>query len=99
MQVRQTQKVRGRRAAGAARLASLYEKAVHGVHNLSEGVAAVGSAARMASDSWAPASESSSSSAHNAYPQAKGAPRALQSTLSGALPRAAPATAALSRHT
>ena len=30
----------------------LKKKAVHGVHNLSEGVAAVGSAARMASDSW-----------------------------------------------
>ena len=48
--VRQAQKVRGKHAAGAARLGGLYETARHGVHNISEGVSAVGSAARMAGD-------------------------------------------------
>ena len=44
--------MRGKQSAGAARLGGLYETARHGVHNLSEGALAVGSAARMAGDSW-----------------------------------------------
>uniref|UniRef100_A0A7S2ILU6 DNAJ-containing protein X-domain domain-containing protein n=1 Tax=Haptolina brevifila TaxID=156173 RepID=A0A7S2ILU6_9EUKA len=50
--VRQTQKVRGKQGAGAARLGGLYEGVLHGVHNVSEAARTVGSAALMASDAW-----------------------------------------------
>jgi hypothetical protein len=50
--VRQTQKVRGQQAEGAAKLGGLYERMLQGAHDVSEGVAAVGSAARMASAAW-----------------------------------------------
>lgn len=50
--VRQTLKVRGKREKGAARLGGLYESALHGVHNVRDGVSAVGSAVGMASDAW-----------------------------------------------
>ena len=40
--VRQTQKVRGKRAGGAARLGGLYEMGLHGVHNVSVGLSIVG---------------------------------------------------------
>ena len=50
--VRQTQKVRGMQASGAARLGEYYEGVLQSVHSISDGVSAVGSAARMASDAW-----------------------------------------------
>lgn len=50
--VRQTQKVRGNQAHGAARLTGMYEGVLHGVHNMREGVGAVGTAIGMASDAW-----------------------------------------------
>ena len=51
--VRQTQKVRGKQAnTRAGRVAALYEVGLHGVHNLTAVSSAVGSAARMAGDSW-----------------------------------------------
>ncbi len=51
--VRQTQTVRGTQAnPRAGRVAALYEVGLHGVHNLTAVSSAVGSAARMAGDSW-----------------------------------------------
>lgn len=50
--VRETQKIRGKRSEGAARLGGLYEGVLQRVHDVSEGVSAVGSAVGMASDAW-----------------------------------------------
>ncbi|KAL1528453.1 hypothetical protein AB1Y20_009799 [Prymnesium parvum] len=47
--VRQTSKIRGRNATGAARLGRVFEGMLEGAHHLSEGAAAVGSVVSMAS--------------------------------------------------
>ena len=48
--VRQTQKLRGKQAAGAARIGGFYEGVLQSAHTLSEGASAVGSAVSMAGD-------------------------------------------------